>query len=350
LDPATQKREIVGEWDFADTNLTLCKEGEVYPDPDGRLRQIHSLQMTENYVITAETSYMYDPCVRKFRNASVPGWLDEYNYENTVNGFVTVMRKNGTVAAHIEVPPMMITHVLGAYEDNQTQELHFDVLKYEDARAYNHFTYTEVILDGKPHPENLTQITRYTLSMNPWKLKEIKNLLKDPLKPNSFEFSNINPAYQSKPYKYAYMTQNVFKLHGAMIKLNVDDGTIIRKELPNGLFPSEPIFVARPNAVQEDDGVVLMSGIDGGRSKGFLMVYNASNMEVLLHATAPKLSLFGVHSKFFPFTVGCTEDDCTPSSTTTTTKPSTTTTDNSASLASSNLFMIVLTLATVFLK
>ena len=84
------------------------------------------------------------------------------------------------------------------------------------------------------------------------------NLLKTQISPNSFEFSNINPAYQGKPYKYGYMAKNVFKLHGAILKLNVEDGTIIEKELPDGLFPSEPIFIAHPNAVNEDDGVVVV--------------------------------------------------------------------------------------------
>merc|ERR1711970_1390466 len=173
-----------------------------------------------------------------------------------------------------------------------------------------------------------------------WSLKEIKNLVKTQVTPNSFEFTNINPAYQSKPYKYGYMTKNVFKLHGAVLKLNVDDGTIIEKELPDGLFPSEPIFVPHPNATHEDDGVVLMSGIDGGREKGFLIVYNATTMDVVLHATAPKLTLFGVHSKFFPFTVGCKESDCTPNetsdpATTTTSDPATTTTSDPASTTTS---------------
>jgi len=318
LDPVTQKREVVGEWTFADTNLTLCEEeGQVYPDPNGRLRQIHSLQMTENYVIAAETSYMYDPCVRKFWNDSQAGWEQEFKFEDEVEGNVTVMSKDGTVVASINVPPMMITHVLGAYEDTENGELHFDVLQYNDARAYTYFTYIDIILNGEEHPANFTQITRYTLNMSPWALKEIRNLVKTEVSPNSFEFCNINPAYQGKPYKYGYMAKNVFKLHGAILKLNVEDGSIIEKELPDGLFPSEPIFVAHPNAVNEDDGVVVVSGIDGGREKGFLMVYNATTMDVLLHATAPKLTLFGVHSKFFPFNVGCIEGDCTPPEVTT---------------------------------
>ena len=31
--------------------------------------------------------------------------------------------------SQIRVPPMMITHTLGAYEDPDTNELHFDVLQ-----------------------------------------------------------------------------------------------------------------------------------------------------------------------------------------------------------------------------
>ena len=92
-----------------------------------------------------------------------------------------------------------------------------------------------------------------------------KNLINDRNVKQDFEFSNINPAYYGRPYKYAYMSQNVFALNGAVIKLNVDSGEIIRKELPDGLFPTEPIFVADPAGTEEDDGVILMSGVDGGR-------------------------------------------------------------------------------------
>jgi len=354
LDPDTMKREVVGEWTFADTNLTLCTGmGEVYPDPNGRLRQIHSLQVTENYVVVAETSYMYDPCVRKFWNDSQAGWEQEFKYEETVPGNVTIMDKNGTHVATIEVPPMMITHVLGSYEDQETKELHFDVLKYQDARAYTYFTYIDIILNGEPHPSNMTEVTRYTINMTNWTLKEIRNLVKTQVSPNSFEFTNINPAYQGKPYKYGYMTKNVFKLHGAVLKLNVEDGTIIEKELPDGLFPSEPIFVPHPDAVHEDDGVVLMSGIDGGREKGFLMVYNATTMDVILHATAPKLTLFGVHSKFFPFTVGCKENDCTPNETNSTTEGSTsndsTTTNSTPGNSGNPIFNVSVLTILVFL-
>ena len=45
------------------------------------------------------------------------------------------------------------------------------------------------------------------------------------------------------------------------------------------------------------------------------MVWDAANLELLYHGTAPHLTLFGVHAKFFPFSVGCEKEDCSPQDT-----------------------------------
>ena len=69
--------------------------------------------------------------------------------------------------------------------------------------------------------------------------------------------------------------------------------------------------------------MVVFSGIDGGRERGFVMMYDAATMELLFHATAPKKTLFGIHSKFYSFDVGCStmDNDCTPPPATATTPP-----------------------------
>ena len=53
------------------------------------------------------------------------------------------------------------------------------------------------------------------------------------------------------------------------------------------------------------------------------MIYDAATMELLFHATAPKKTLFGIHSKFYSFDVGCStmDNDCTPPPATATTPP-----------------------------
>jgi len=313
IDPISKTRDVVGEFKYAAADLALCLEpGFRYPDPDARLRQMHSLQTTESFVILAENNYMYDPCERIFYDDSLPHYPQTHSFESDISGRIIIMDKNGTTVGVItDIPAMFVTHVLGSYEDHDTNTMHFDLLQYADASPYTHWTDTDIIASGEMHTRNFTQVVRYSVNMESWTLIEMKNLAKNA--PNSdFEFSNINPLYYNKPYKYAYMSRNVFTLNGAVVKLNVDDGSMITKELPDGLFPTEPIFVSHPNPVSEDDGVILMSGVDGGKEKGFLMIYNATNMDIIYHGTAPKMSLLGLHSKFFPFSVGCSQDDCTP--------------------------------------
>ena len=142
-------------------------------------------QMTQNFIVVPETSYLYDPCsmyvrivtiimymsklwkatlIRVNYDPALAGWEQEFRYEPDVEGLVTVMNKTNGKDIHqvtrdnsfccncffpwdisffasliiflhslslsqIRVPPMMITHTLGAYEDPDTNELHFDVLQ-----------------------------------------------------------------------------------------------------------------------------------------------------------------------------------------------------------------------------
>ena len=51
-------------------------------------------------------------------------------------------------------------------------------------------------------------------------------------------------------------------------QLNVDTQEEMSYIFPEGMFPQEPIFVERPDPQAEDDGVLLVQGVDGGKEKG----------------------------------------------------------------------------------
>ena len=304
---------------YDDTMLVGCQDGQRYSEYKARIGQMHSLQTTDRFVILAENSYLFDPCSLVNYDESLSSFKNQFSFEkeDTIKDRIYIINKCGgegeeAVEARIKVPPFFITHVLGSYEDPETNKLHFDVLQYDDARPYEHWTDTDVIASGEIRDQT-TNVTRYSINMEDWTV-EFRNLITDPTIKQDFEFSTINPAYYGRPYKYGYMSQNVFTLNGAVVKLNVDTGEVIRKELPDGLFPTEPIFVADPEGTEENDGVILMSGVDGGNERGFIIVYDASNMEELYRGTAPKKTLLGLHSKFYSFHVGCSKDDCTPPS------------------------------------
>ena len=314
VDPESQRREVIAEIDYPDALLSLCLDnpGQRYPIPEARLGHMHSLQTTERFIIIAENAYLHDPCSEVNYDPSLANYPMSFSFEADSKSRIHIINKNGNVEARLEVNPFFITHVLGSYEDLENNKVHFDVLQYDDAGIYEDVCNIEKIANGQEIPEGYTKVFRYSIDMEDWTGVGIFNLVADTHINHYFEFSNINPAYYTKPYQYAYLTHNAFVLQGSVVKLNVNTGGIIKKELPDGLFPTEPIFVPDPKGTEEDDGVILMSGMDGGNEKGFIMVYNASNMEVLYQGMSPKKTLIGLHSKFYPFHIGCSETDCTP--------------------------------------
>ena len=79
---------------------------------------------------------------------------------------------------------------------------------------------------------------RYSINMTDWSLKDMTILVKTAANMD-YEFSNINPAYYALPYKYGYMVQNVFSLHGGVVKLNVEDGSVVVKVSIDETIPDQ---------------------------------------------------------------------------------------------------------------
>ena len=92
-----------------------------------------------------------------------------------------------------------------------------------------------------------------------------------------------------------------------------DQSQTIKYELSDGEFATEPIFVGN-GGENEDDGYVLVQTINTRAKKASIVILNAKDMKPEFIGLAPELGLFGLHSSFFPFDIGCSTDDCTPDS------------------------------------
>ena len=139
-------------------------------------------------------------------------------------------------------------------------------------------------------------------------------------------------------FSYGYAIRNEFKINNAVLKFDFEDPTLTKfYELRDGEFGTEPAFVGRSDAdgrsnEDEDDGYVLVQTIDARAKKASISILDAKDMTLVFRGLAPELGLFGLHTRFFPFDVGCSTDDCVPkddppSSTNT---PTTTTISSSA--------------------
>ena len=71
-----------------------------------------------------------------------------------------------------------------------------------------------------------------------------------------------------------------------------------------GCYPGEPVFVATPQAAEEDDGVILSIVLDAKKAASFLLILNASSFRELARAEVPHHIPFGFHGNYFSATSG----------------------------------------------
>ena len=64
------------------------------------------------------------------------------------------------------------------------------------------------------------------------------------------------------------------------------------------MYTGEPLFIADPNGVDEDDGCLLVVIMDGKQKTSALKVYDAKSLEVLATIQAPFLLPFEFHGQW----------------------------------------------------
>ncbi|XP_028451334.1 beta,beta-carotene 9',10'-oxygenase isoform X1 [Perca flavescens] len=113
------------------------------------------------------------------------------------------------------------------------------------------------------------------------------------------EFPQINYGrYNTRPYRYFYGCGFRHLVGDSLLKMDLKDKTL-KVWYQKGFFPSEPVFVPSPDAVEEDDGVILSVVLTPSQDKGtFLLVLDAKTFEELARASVPVNMAYGFHGTF----------------------------------------------------
>ncbi len=130
------------------------------------------------------------------------------------------------------------------------------------------------------------------------------------------DFTSINPLFSGREYCFFYGVQWYYHGHAspsddsyatmAIIKHDVCTGksTFWSGNAPGAayhhFYPSEPKFVPRPGAADEDDGTLVFTALDGATRKSSLIVADAKTMQTVSNATLPTTVGFTTHGEFYP--------------------------------------------------
>ncbi|KAL7390092.1 hypothetical protein ABVT39_014798 [Epinephelus coioides] len=113
------------------------------------------------------------------------------------------------------------------------------------------------------------------------------------------EFPQINYGkYNTQPYRYFYGCGFRHLVGDSLLKMDLKDKSL-KVWYQKGFFPSEPVFVPSPDAVEEDDGVILSVVLTPSQDKAtFLLVLDAKTFKELGRANVPVNMAYGFHGTF----------------------------------------------------
>ncbi len=247
---------------------------------------MHSFGLTERWLVLAEFPFVVNPLALALSGRP---YIENYRWKPDLGTrFTLVDRVTGETIDGFQTEPCFAFHHVNAYEDGD--EVVVDLCAFADAGVIEDL-YLERLRTGKPVAS--AELTRFRLRLSDRAVR--RELLAD----GDIKLPRINYARcNERPYRYVWGVGNG---PGGWLERVVKVDTATRSTLSwsqPGCYPGEPVFVARPHAEDEDDGVLLSVVLDAGAGTSFLLVLDAGDLGELARAEAPHHIPFGFHGQF----------------------------------------------------
>ena len=248
---------------------------------------MHSFGLSERWFVLAEFPLVVNPL--RLVQFSRP-YIENYRWRpERGTRFTLVVRHIGEVVAGFETEACFGFHHVNAYDGDG--EVVVDLCVFPDATVVEDL-YLDKLRAGKPIPS--AELVRFRLDL------EGKGVTRERLSDQGLELPRINYGQcNERPHRYVWgIDVGDSGWIDRIVKVDTDDGEAISWSRP-GCSPSEPVFVARPGAEREDDGVLLSIVLDGERGTSSLLVLDAASLEEIASAETPHHIPYGFHGQFY---------------------------------------------------
>ncbi|KAF2167585.1 hypothetical protein M409DRAFT_66083 [Zasmidium cellare ATCC 36951] len=268
---------------------------------------IHAVFGTQNYVVLIVWQAEID-LVKQEQTFNVVDALKPFNSSQS-SLFYVIDKKKGGVVAKYSTDPFFAFHEVNAYEDPKDGSVVIDLPWYPN---YDFLEAARVptlranvgIRNGTAAFDLAGTMKRYRLA-TPAKSNSsvFQNATVDfsiPFREGNMELPQINEQYRMKPYRYAYGVHVEKRGYFSDSIVKIDTQTQQSKTWTPRVdsLPSEPMFIARPNATSEDDGVLLTVVLNSVERRSSLVVIDAKTMNDIGRAEMPLVMNYGFHGAY----------------------------------------------------
>jgi beta,beta-carotene 9',10'-dioxygenase len=249
---------------------------------------MHSFALTERHVVLIENPLVVNPLKLALGGKS---FIHNYVWKPELGTRIHAFdRTTGALVRSWTTDPFFVFHTINAYDDGDALVL--DLCAYEDASII------ELLELDRLRAETFDQ----GVKARPLRLTLTTNGAVDTraLADVDLELPRINyRTRNAKPYRYIYGgSVGDAPFLKRLVKVDLADGSHKVWDEPH-TWAGEPVFVPRPEATEEDDGVLLSVVLDALAGTSFLLVLDAHTFTEVARAQAPHHVPFGFHGQFF---------------------------------------------------
>lgn len=282
---------------------------------------LHSFGLTEHYfvlLVWPSTFTTMPPKILYKRNV-----LDTINWQPELGVKIYVVdRQKRELVAQYQCKPFYCFHTVNSFEEDEQKldgsverHVHVDLVGYEDESIIRMLKVTNLRSDTCCLPRSrYCRVSCHNVNAAAG-AKQTNTASYQTIFEGvySMELPRINESLHMKPHRFVYCVANHTHLAGGEPgHPSVLSDCLLKIDLgaPGGAgstqhqiwsapdcFPGEPVFLPRPGAISEDDGVVL-SVVTAGKGASFMLVLDAQRWVELARATTPNTFPAGFHGIF----------------------------------------------------
>lgn len=293
--------------------------------PEIKPAYIHSLFLTDNYVVLCIPSshYAWNGLKIVWKRNLVEA-IEPFD-EAKLSQWIVVDRRQGKgVVARFTTPAGFFFHSVNAFEEvveengQKRIELNFEYVGYNNCDVIHSFYYDVMLnrkgatrefwLDKLGYNTCQSSLIRYRFRMPSEQQLQRGDQLPTAEKvicipsPHVGDLPTINDVYSTRPHRYVYSAslRGLSTLTDSLCKTDTSTSEALIWAPVRGHTPGEPIFVPRPEAEAEDDGVILSVVLDGTNQRSYLVCLDARDMEEMGRAECSFAIGLGFHGTHGP--------------------------------------------------
>ncbi len=249
---------------------------------------VHSFGQSEHYLVLVLSPLVVKPL------SLLVGWkpfIENYRWrpELGLRWFV-IDKRTGCVVRETKTDARFVFHHVNAFEEDGA--IVADLITYPDPAVIDQL-YLDRLRSDQP-VIGVGKLERYTVPLDGGAVSCRA------VSETRLELPSINAAQcVARPHRWVYGGASEARdFIDALVKIDSHSGDAKTWHVP-GSYPGEPVFIPRPEAIDEDEGILLSVVLDAERETSFLLILDASTMGEIARAEVPYHIPIGTHGCFF---------------------------------------------------